>query len=279
MVTRKKVKSYKPEYRMDEHGEFYNIKIPYKEGFVEVQIDIDKCEEFEKYNWSVLTVRGVPKYLSRYCYTDEKSKKQRQQLHQFIMDVDTSYFMHIDHIDGNGMNCRGYNMRLATRKENSRNTIKKMKGTSTFKGVCWNKRNQRWLAQIRIDGKGEHLGSFVKEIINEIDEGEIRAAREYDKAAVKYFGSFASLNFPEERNMVTSIKGKNYRVSFLFNESEVKKIETKVMELQRFKPKEIIEIMQVMPLPEIVRICHYFGCGIEEVVREIKHGVKVSVAL
>ena len=47
-------------------------------------------------------------------------------------------------------------------------------GTSKFKGVCWNRRSQKWKAVITIDGKKTHLGYF---------ESEEVAALKYDETA------------------------------------------------------------------------------------------------
>lgn len=268
------VKIYSPEYRKDEHGEFYNIRISFKKGFVEVQIDVADYDDFKEHNWSVLTVRGTPKYLSRHLCTDEGGNKQRQQLHQLLMGTNPD--TPIDHINGDGFNCRRYNMRTATREQNAQNSKKRMNASSVYKGVSWKKRLGRWVATIRVDKKQTHIRSFVKDIVDGVDEGEKRAARAYDESAVENFGAFASLNFPESRNFVNTVQGEKFLVSYLFNEQELKKIESNIMELQRFKPKEILEILENMPLPEIVKLCHYYGCGIEELVKELEIGVKLK---
>jgi hypothetical protein len=61
--------------------------------------------------------------------------------------------------------------------------------TSRFKGVCWNRKNEKWMAYIKKDQVSRTLGHF---------DDEIEAAEARDKAARELFGEHASLNFPEE---------------------------------------------------------------------------------
>jgi hypothetical protein len=88
----------------------------------------------------------------------------------------------VDHIDLDGLNNRRSNLRLATSTENARNQRIRKNNMSGYKGVCWDKINQKWVAQIRLNGKSKHLGLF--------DTPEA-AHRAYCAAATEYFGEFA----------------------------------------------------------------------------------------
>jgi hypothetical protein len=68
--------------------------------------------------------------------------------------------MDIDHIDGNKLNNKLENLRLATRSENFYNVGLKKNNTSGAKGVCWNKQNQNWRVRVHIDKKVIEIGSF-----------------------------------------------------------------------------------------------------------------------
>ena len=92
--------------------------------------------------------------------------------------------LHIDHIDGNGLNNSWSNIRVATHAENIRNSKKPVSNTSGYKGVSKIKRyNQtKWLAKIVADGKLKYLGTF--------DTPEL-AHISYCKAAAELHGDFA----------------------------------------------------------------------------------------
>lgn len=66
----------------------------------------------------------------------------------------------IDHINGVRRDNRLANLREATRSENKRNEGANTRNTSGFKGVCWNKRERKWTAEIVVNGKRSFLGLF-----------------------------------------------------------------------------------------------------------------------
>jgi len=95
----------------------------------------------------------------------------------------------VDHINHNGLDNRKANLRPATCAQNNYNSrhFRKSK-SSKYRGVNWNKQRKKWFALINYNKKEKFIGAF---------KDEKQAAKAYDKAAKKYHGEFASLNFKE----------------------------------------------------------------------------------
>jgi hypothetical protein len=96
----------------------------------------------------------------------------------------------IDHINGNRNDNRIVNLRECSGQSlNIANTTHHIDSTTKIKGVFRVGNKDRFRAQIMVDYRSIHLGTFL----NKED-----AARAYNAAAVHYFGEFARLNPIEE---------------------------------------------------------------------------------
>lgn len=106
-------------------------------------------------------------------------------LASFILDIKTNHYILIDHKDRDIFNNQKENLRIATQAQNNINKTKQKNNTSGYKGVCWHKNRQKWMAQISIRGIKKNLGYYFT---------KTQAAKAYNKAALKYYGEFAYLN-------------------------------------------------------------------------------------
>ena len=106
-------------------------------------------------------------------------------MHRLILD--TPKGAETDHINHNTLDNRRTNLRVVNRNQNNWNQQKiKDRGTSIYKGVCWNKKRKTWQAQIAFKKKNSVIGQF---------KTEHHAAVAYDLWADYLFGEYAKLNF------------------------------------------------------------------------------------
>lgn len=92
----------------------------------------------------------------------------------------------VDHKDLNPLNNQRENLRLATRGQNGSNRRMPSNNTSGYKGVGFDKRRNKWHANIVSKHKNKFLGYF---------SDPVEAALVYDKAARELHGEFAVVNF------------------------------------------------------------------------------------
>lgn len=145
-------------------------------------VDDSDYKWLNQWKWSLLRRRHQHKY---YAVRGDKNNKIIY-MHREILGLKRGREVQADHINNNGIDNRRVNLRKCTHKENQRNQPKNVTNTSGYKGVTWYKAGGKWHAQIKVNRTKYHLGYFFC---------LIKAAKAYDRAARKYHGDFANLNF------------------------------------------------------------------------------------
>jgi len=139
----------------------------------------DEDEWLMEWKWYVL--RGTTtNYAIRSAWSGRWNMSTSLMMHREIMSAPVH--MEVDHRNGNGLDNRTENLRLATRAQNARNRRIQSNNTSGIRGVDWRKREQKWRARIKVDNTYIELGHFT-------DLEEAKVVRE--EAALYYYGEFA----------------------------------------------------------------------------------------
>jgi HNH endonuclease len=176
-------------------------EIPLTQGKVAL-VDDEDYERCAIYKWHAIksksrTTSRVAWYARRFVSVCNELGVRRQQaiyLHRFIMNAPPD--KEVDHKNRDGLDCQRKNLRLATRSQNAINKPRDPRARTRFKGVMQD--GPKWYPRIYLQGKHVRFSSG-----GGFDSPE-EAARIYDQLALKYFGEFAYLNFPESRELYAS---------------------------------------------------------------------------
>lgn len=140
-------------------------------------VDVSDFELLSRWKWCVNSFG--------YAIRNTGGSPSQVLMHRQIMNAPPG--IQVDHINGNPLDNRRCNLRLATSSQQKMN--RRPTASSGYKGVRWHKRQGQWQARIKVEGKERHLGYF--------DDVEA-AARARDEASIIHHGEFAFLNFPDD---------------------------------------------------------------------------------
>jgi hypothetical protein len=170
-----------------------NRLIPLTQGYNAIVDTADYERVVDDGPWSADVQRcrdgSIRCVYARHHVYDVNGKQTTESLHRFILNRQPGDGVLVDHRDGDGLNNRRSNLRLATPADNARNHKKSANNTSGFVGVSWHEPSRKWVAQVCVDGNNLWLGlySTAKD-----------AAVARDAAAKHLYGGFARSNFEAE---------------------------------------------------------------------------------
>ena len=138
----------------------------------EMLCDQDDMEKLLQYYWNE----------NRDGYARSLYQNKRILAHRIVMNAgDYNGNNLVDHINGNTLDNRKGNLRMATQSQNHMNSILKSDNTSGYRGVQFDKNKGKWYAVIQKDYKRYFCGYY-----NTREE----AAEAYSKKADELFGEF-----------------------------------------------------------------------------------------
>lgn len=122
--------------------------------------------------------------LGQLWYAVRSTHTHQYLMHRMILGlVDSSHLITVDHINGDGLDNRRENLRVANKAQQIANSGSRA-GTSRYKGVSYDARRNKWRMAIVVGGV-----QTSKSFSSEQD-----AARAYNTAAIQAWGEYAKLN-------------------------------------------------------------------------------------
>jgi len=151
--------------------------VPLTKGFTAI-IDANDVGKVDSWNWTAV-VKPHTVYAQR-TVKAEDGKRASVKMHRVLLNAPDG--CEVDHADGNGLNNKKSNIRIADAFGNRQNRAVPKSNTSGLKGAFFHKRDNKWMSKIVANGRSIFLGYFP-------DKESAHAA--YQEGSKKYHGEFS----------------------------------------------------------------------------------------
>lgn len=157
-------------------------EIPLQNGMVAL-VDDEDYERISEHIWTLVIGETTMKVVSNGV-----------NLKHFLLNIDNDELIICK--NKNNLDFRKVNLLKTNTKTMSFSRKGNRESTSKYRGVHWNKRSEKWIAKIKLDGVIKYLGCFL----NEDD-----AAKAYNKASYECFGEYGYQNIIGENNNAKTV--------------------------------------------------------------------------
>lgn len=138
--------------------------IPLSKGQVAI-VDAADYEWLMQWKWFANSHHTGDFYAARNLKRIKGVKRQAIKMHRAILGLESGDPRQGDHKNGNKLDNRRSNLRVASVSQNQINRIKQRNNTTGFKGVCpttsRGSRRVRYESRISVDGRTIQLGTFA----------------------------------------------------------------------------------------------------------------------
>jgi len=155
-------------------GDVVEIYIPSKIGEHISRVDLEDFNRVRMFHWNLSRLPPYP-YCSASIGARIKGQGNSVSMHRLILSFPEGLV--IDHINGDTLDNRKANLRIVTRKQNSRNITKPSTNKLGVRGVQLN--GGKYVARIRVNGEEICLGRYTSIEM---------ASNSYSNAKKLYFG-------------------------------------------------------------------------------------------
>ena len=163
---------------------FSQIEIALTKGYVAYVDAIDA--DLVNYKWQAAEDK-LTVYAIRTVWHSDGSR-ETVRLHRVVLarslQLTLDPAQKVDHENGNGLDNRRCNLRLATSTQNARNRAIQRNSKSGVRGVSWHEATHKWRARIMVHGVSIELGYF-----DQIED----AATARQEGELQYFGEFSAV--------------------------------------------------------------------------------------